>query len=75
LATGLLVENQPLGDRLDFSITCPPFQPRTSFNGLSLGLGLFIAREVVLAHGGTIEVSSTAEAGTAFTVRRPKHRG
>ena len=41
----------------------------------SLGLGLFIAREVVLAHGGTIEVSSTAEAGTAFTVRLPKHRG
>ena len=41
----------------------------------SLGLGLFIAREVVLAHGGTIEVSSTAEAGTAFTVRLPKHHG
>jgi signal transduction histidine kinase len=40
----------------------------------SLGLGLFIAREIVLAHGGTIEVSSTAEAGTAFTVRLPNGR-
>jgi Histidine kinase-, DNA gyrase B-, and HSP90-like ATPase len=35
----------------------------------SLGLGLYIAREIVLAHGGSIEVSSTAEAGTAFTVQ------
>jgi signal transduction histidine kinase len=40
----------------------------------SLGLGLFIAREIVLAHGGAIEVSSTAEAGTAFTVRIPINR-
>jgi signal transduction histidine kinase len=38
----------------------------------SLGLGLFIAREIVLAHGGTIEVSSSVEAGTEFTVRLPK---
>jgi signal transduction histidine kinase len=37
----------------------------------SLGLGLYIAREIVLAHGGSIEVSSDAEAGTAFTLRLP----
>ena len=40
----------------------------------SLGLGLYIAREIVLAHGGSIEVSSTAEAGTAFAVRLPVSR-
>jgi signal transduction histidine kinase len=40
----------------------------------SLGLGLFIAREIMLAHGGTIEVSSTAEAGTAFILRLPLNR-
>ena len=40
----------------------------------SLGLGLYIAREIVLAHGGTIKVSSTAEAGTAFTIRVPATR-
>jgi signal transduction histidine kinase len=41
----------------------------------SLGLGLYIAREVVAAHGGTIEVKSSAEAGTVFTVRLPRRGG
>lgn len=36
-----------------------------------VGLGLFIAREVVRAHGGTIEVRSTPEA-TVFTARLPR---
>jgi len=36
-----------------------------------LGLGLFIAREIVDAHGGAIEVSSSAAEGTAFKVRLP----
>jgi signal transduction histidine kinase len=35
----------------------------------SLGLGLFIVREIVLAHGGTISVESSAAAGTVFTIR------
>lgn len=38
----------------------------------SLGLGLFIVREIVLAHGGTIAVESSAEAGTVFTIRLPR---
>jgi signal transduction histidine kinase len=38
----------------------------------SIGLGLYIAREVVVAHGGTIAVDSTAQAGTTFTVRLPR---
>jgi hypothetical protein len=38
----------------------------------SLGLGLFIVREIVLGHGGTIEVQSTAEIGTVFTLRLPR---
>lgn len=38
----------------------------------SLGLGLFIVREIVIAHGGTIEVQSSAEGGTVFSVRLPR---
>lgn len=38
----------------------------------SIGLGLYIARGVVVAHGGTIEVTSTAQASTTFTVRLPR---
>ena len=39
----------------------------------SIGLGLYIAREIARSHGGSIDVTSTAEAGTAFIVRLPRH--
>jgi signal transduction histidine kinase len=41
--------------------------------GLGLGLGLYIARAIVVAHGGSIEASSNAAAGTTFVARLPKH--
>jgi signal transduction histidine kinase len=40
--------------------------------GHSIGLGLFIARAIVLGHGGNIQVSSSADAGTTFSVSLPK---
>lgn len=39
----------------------------------SMGLGLYIAREVVEGHDGSIEVQSSAEEGTVFTVLLPRH--
>jgi PAS domain S-box-containing protein len=37
-----------------------------------LGLGLFIVKEIVTAHGGTLEVRSTSGEGTTFTLRLPR---
>jgi signal transduction histidine kinase len=38
----------------------------------SVGLGLYITRQIVDAHGGTIDLRSTDEDGTIFTVRLPR---
>jgi signal transduction histidine kinase len=40
---------------------------------VGLGLGLFIAFQVVVAHQGTLDVISTADDGTIFTARLPRH--
>jgi sigma-B regulation protein RsbU (phosphoserine phosphatase) len=37
-----------------------------------LGLGLYIVHQIALAHGGTVFVESTVEAGTLFEVRLPR---
>ena len=47
-------------------------RPRKNRPG-SIGLGLYIAREIARSHGGRIDVTSTEEAGTAFTMRLPRH--
>lgn len=41
-------------------------------SGHHLGLGLFIVNEIARGHGGRVEVASSTEAGTVFTVVLPK---
>jgi phosphoserine phosphatase RsbU/P len=53
------------------------FEPMTrgtaaDSNVRSVGLGLFIVREIAKAHGGHVSVSSSADDGTTFTVCFPQ---
>ncbi len=65
----------------------PPNQLTTLFNSFTrgesdgnksgedisnLGLGLFISKEIVMAHEGTIKVFSNEQQGTIFSVRLPR---
>ena len=50
----------------------PPPSDKTQDSDGSLGLGLFISREIAIAHGGSIEVESDA-AKTVFRVHLPRH--
>ena len=55
-----------------------PLQRATTLSdtlGRSVGLGLYIVKHIVEAHGGTIEVVSESSAGTTFRVRIPRRRG
>jgi PAS domain S-box-containing protein len=53
------------------------FQPLTRGTGTgrverSVGLGLFIVRHIVEAHGGRVEVASSEPEGTTFSVHLPR---
>jgi signal transduction histidine kinase len=44
----------------------------TASTSPNLGLGLYITKEVVVAHRGTIQVASSETEGTIFTIRLPR---
>ena len=41
----------------------------------SIGLGLYIAREIVASHHGSVSVTSSQASGTLFTIRLPRNTG
>jgi signal transduction histidine kinase len=47
------------------------FEPLYSTGSEWTGLGLYVVREIVLAHQGTIDVQSVPDQGTTFTVTLP----
>jgi signal transduction histidine kinase len=73
----LVVENQgpaiPTDRRLNiFDPLNRPPQATQRGQGGSLGLGLYIAREIALAHGGSVKLVSSNESRTLFEVRLPR---
>lgn len=46
--------------------------PESNQRRAGIGLGLYIARQIVIAHKGTITVASSEATGTVFTVRLPR---
>jgi PAS domain S-box-containing protein len=50
-----------------------PFKRGKRATGDGLGLGLYIARQIVVAHGGRISVESGVGLGTRFIVWLPRH--
>jgi signal transduction histidine kinase len=49
----------------------PYWRPPSSAPGGGLGLGLYICKQIVEAHGGMLEACSTVADGTCFTARIP----
>ncbi|MET0352229.1 MAG: GAF domain-containing sensor histidine kinase [Rhizobacter sp.] len=49
----------------------PFWRPAESAPGGGLGLGLHICSQIVRAHGGTLQVTSSPDAGTTFTATLP----
>ncbi len=48
--------------------------PETSVSNHGTGLGLFICKEIIHAHGGEINVTSEVSKGTTFTINLPSKR-
>ena len=67
-------EGPPIGEELLGTLFDPLVQGKSSTqNRNGLGLGLFIVKEIVSAHKGTVSVASSEDAGTTFSVSLPRH--
>jgi signal transduction histidine kinase len=48
------------------------FDPYYTTKNTGTGLGLAVVQKVVEAHGGSVDVKSTADGGTMFTITLPR---
>jgi phosphoserine phosphatase RsbU/P len=76
-AEQVLLEVHNLGPAIPPDVIPTLFEPFRRGKGgggsaRSVGLGLYIVRQIAVAHGGTVEVDSHPERGTTFRVRLPR---
>ncbi|WPP01120.1 GAF domain-containing sensor histidine kinase [Pseudomonas sp. HR96] len=75
LGDAFVIAVHNLGQPIPLAVQTQLFQPFTRPGAESthrgLGLGLYIANQIAVAHGGHMEVLSTAEAGTLFSFHMP----
>ena len=67
-------DGMPIPDELR-GVLFEPFRGSESGGSKTegLGLGLYITKEIVLAHGGMVSFESSEESGTCFIVSIPRH--
>ena len=67
-------DGAPIGaDRMDHLFDAmKEIQPGSMRDRRHLGLGLYIVDKIVAAHEGRIEVQSSTDEGTTFTVHLPR---
>ncbi|MDB5892245.1 MAG: putative two-component sensor histidine kinase [Polaromonas sp.] len=69
---GPVIPEQSLQAIFDPLVQLSPKQGQNGAPAGSIGLGLFIAREITVAHGGIVSADSSKESGTVFTVTLPR---
>ena len=70
--TGSIIPEASLGAIFDPLVQLAVVPDQQGRPWTSLGLGLFIAREITVSHGGRIDARSDAGEGTVFTVTLPR---
>jgi len=76
LALGVQLRVHNFGAVIDPTMRSRIFEPMTRGNApghlRSVGLGLYIVREIVAAHGGEVDYTSSAADGTTFVIDLPR---
>jgi sigma-B regulation protein RsbU (phosphoserine phosphatase) len=72
----MVLEVHNLGPAIPADIVPTLFEPFRRGKGgggnhRSIGLGLYIVKQIAVAHGGAVEVESQPDAGTTFRIRLP----
>jgi phosphoserine phosphatase RsbU/P len=66
-------EGEPIASTLLARLFDPMTRGTSDPTSHSIGLGLYIVREIARAHGGSVAVESTADNGTTLTAVFPCH--